>query len=63
MAEEGANLVGRFGREDVLELAGLLLDFSFAVHGETVRKQAFGETVSADDAACFVAASCGQFHD
>ena len=27
VAEEGANLVRGFGREDVLELAGLLLDF------------------------------------
>lgn len=49
MIEEGADFVGRFGREDVFELAGLLLDFGFAVHGERVGEEAFGETMAADD--------------
>ena len=34
VVEEGANFVGGFGREYVLEFAGLLLDFCFTVHGE-----------------------------
>jgi hypothetical protein len=34
VVEEGTDLVRGFGREDVLELAGLLLDFGFAIHGE-----------------------------
>ena len=46
MIEEGADFVGRFGREDVFELAGLLLDFGFAVHGERVGEEAFGETMA-----------------
>src|ERR1700677_2379772 len=41
MSEECADLVGRFRRKDVLELAGLLLDLRFAVHGQTVGKKAF----------------------
>ena len=49
MIEEGADFVGRFGGEDVLELAGLLLDFGFAVHGERVGEEPLGEAVSADD--------------
>jgi hypothetical protein len=42
MSQERADFVGSAGRENVLELAGLLLDFGLAVHGETVGKQAFG---------------------
>jgi hypothetical protein len=42
MVEKSANLVGGFGRKDVLELARLLLDFGFAVHGERVGEQALG---------------------
>jgi len=34
VVEEGADLVGGFGREYVLELTSLLLDFRFTVHGE-----------------------------
>src|SRR5450631_2271170 len=36
MAEECADLVGRFRRKNVLELAGLLLDLRFAVHRQAV---------------------------
>ncbi len=36
MAEEGADFIGRLGRQNMLKLAGLLLDLAFAVHGETV---------------------------
>jgi len=41
VVEEGADLVGGFGGEDVLELAGLLFDFGFAVHGEGIGEEAF----------------------
>src|SRR6267142_6657755 len=36
MIEEGADFVGGFGRQDMLELAGLLFDFRFAVHSKAV---------------------------
>ena len=38
MSKEGADFIRRFWREDVLELAGLLLDLGLAVHGEAVGK-------------------------
>jgi len=49
MIEEGADFVGRFGREDVLEFTGLLFDFGFAVHGERIGEETFSETVAAND--------------
>ena len=39
MIEKGADLVRRFRRENVLELASLLLDLGLAVHGKRVREQ------------------------
>ena len=36
VAEEGTDLFRRFGRQDVLKLAGLLLDFGFAVERQAV---------------------------
>jgi hypothetical protein len=42
MIEKGADFVGGFGREDVLELTGLLLDFSFAIHRERIGEEALG---------------------
>jgi hypothetical protein len=43
MAEESTDLVSHFGREDVLEFAGLLLDFGFAIHRQAVGEQAGGD--------------------
>ena len=63
MAEEGADFVGGFGGENVLELAGLLFDFGFAVHGEAVGEQALGEAVAADDAGGALAAAGREFDD
>ena len=63
VSEEGAYLVGGFGREDVFELAGLLLDFRFAVHGQAVGEQALGQAMAADDAAGAFAAARSEFHD
>ena len=61
MAEEGANFVGGFRGEDVLKLAGLLLDFRFTVHGQAVGKKALGKAMAADDAACAFAATRCEF--
>ena len=63
MAEEGADLVGGFGRKDVLELAGLLLDFGLAVHGQAVGEQALGQAMAADDVGGALAAAGGEFDD
>ena len=49
MPQECANFVSGFGRQDVLELAGLLLDFGLAIHGKAVSKQALGQSMAADD--------------
>ena len=42
VVKKSADLVGGFGREDVLELAGLLFDLGFAIHGKRVGEEAFG---------------------
>jgi len=47
--EECADLVSSLGRQDVFELAGLLFDFGFAVHGEGIGEETFGKPVPADD--------------
>ena len=57
MAQESADLVCSAGRQDVLELTGLLLDFRLAVHGEAVRKQALCQSMATDDATGFAAAA------
>src|ERR1700752_171924 len=51
VSEEGANLVSRFRGEDVLELASLLLDLGFAIHGEAVGKEALGQAMATNDTA------------
>ena len=47
MAEEGADALVKFGRDDVFEAAGLLVDFGF-IDGEGVGEEAFGEAVAAN---------------
>ena len=49
MAEECADFVGGFRRQDVFELAGLLLDFGLAVHGQRIGKEAFCQTMTPDN--------------
>src|ERR1017187_4768419 len=49
VAEERTDFVRRFGGQDVFELAGLLLDFGFAIHGERIGKESFSKAMSADD--------------
>ena len=63
VVEEGADLVGGFGRKDVLELAGLLLDFAFAVHGERISKQALGQAMAADDVGRALVSTGSEFDD
>src|SRR5271156_1022195 len=62
-SEKRADLVRRFGREDVFELAGLLLDFGFAVHGQAIGEEALREAVRADDAAGTFSARRRKFDD
>jgi hypothetical protein len=38
MPKECADFVGRFRRQDVFELARLLLDFCFAIHRQRIGK-------------------------
>src|SRR5260370_38900154 len=63
VSEEGANLICRFRRKNVLKLAGLLLDFRLAIHRQAVGEKAFGETVAADEADGAFTASRSEFHD
>ncbi len=63
VVEESADFVGGFGREDVLELAGLLLDFGFAVHGEGIGEEAFRQPVTADDVGGTLVSARGEFDD
>src|SRR5262249_44549856 len=48
MAEERADAVRGFGREDVFELASLLRDFFLIVDVEGLGKQALGQAMAAD---------------
>lgn len=61
MPEERADLVGRFRRKNVLELACLLLDLAFAIHGETVGEQAFRQTMAPNNAGGTLAAERSEF--
>src|SRR5580658_11080481 len=61
VTEERADFIGGLGRENVFELAGLLLDFRFAVHGQAVGEKPLRQTMTANDAAGALAAACGQF--
>src|SRR5579862_119086 len=63
MTEEGADFVGRLGRENVLELAGLLLDLRFAVESQAVGEQALGQAVAANDVGRPQSAARSKFHD
>src|ERR1700756_4309130 len=63
MAEERADLIGRFGRKNVLKLAGLLLDLRLAVHCQAVSKQALGQQMPPDNAARSIAPTWREFHN
>ena len=49
MTQKRADLVRGFGREDVFELARLLLDFRLAIQSQAVSKQPLREPVPAND--------------
>ena len=61
MSEKRADLVGRFRRKNVLELACLLLNLAFTVHGETVGEQAFRESMAPNNATRPLAAARREF--
>ena len=63
MAQEGADFVGRFRGQDVLELAGLLLDFGFAVHGERVGEQTLGQAMAANNVGGALTSARREFDD
>jgi hypothetical protein len=63
MPQECADFIGRLGRENVLELACLLLDFGFAIHGQAIRKEPLRQSVPPDNAARAFSASCGKLHN
>lgn len=63
MTQERAYLIRCFRAEDMFELAGLLFDFRFTVHGKAVGEQALGETMAANDADGAFASAIGEFDD
>src|SRR5208337_3004947 len=63
MPKECTNLVRRFRRKNVLELASLLLDLRLAIHGQAVSKQALRQPVTPDDASRSFAAPRREFHN
>ena len=63
VTEKGADLFGSFLREDVFELAGLLLDLGLAVEGQAVSEQALGQAMTANNVGGALASADGEFHD
>ena len=59
VSEECADFVRSLRRKNMLELAGLLLDFGLAVHSQTVSEEPLRQPVPSDDAAgIFSSAGC-----
>src|ERR1700733_13546256 len=63
MPQEGANLICRLSRQDVLKLTCLLLDFGFTVHGKRVREEPLREPMSANDIRGSLASTSGEFNN
>ena len=63
MVEEGADAVGDFGRENVLELAGLLGDNVGVVYVERIGEETLREAVTADDILRAATATLGKGDD
>src|SRR5277367_5975430 len=61
MSQKRANLVGRFRRQNVFELAGLLLDLRFAVHRQTVGEKPLGQPVAPNNTARAFASAWRKF--
>ena len=49
MSQEGADSLGGFRREDVLEFAGFFRDLFFIVHVKGLGKEALGQAMAAND--------------
>jgi len=63
MAEKGADLVGSFGRENVLELASLLLDFVFVLYFQGLREQSFCKPMTSYDIGSTLLTCLGEIDD
>src|SRR6516164_1165099 len=61
VAEEGADALVEFGRDDVLEAARLLLGFA-VFDGESIGEQAFGQAVAANYIAGAAGSRFGEAH-
>jgi len=61
MAKKRTDLIRRFRRENVLELASLLLDLGLAIHGQAIGEKALCQPMPANDAACAIASARSQF--
>src|SRR5271166_214744 len=59
VSKKCADLVRCFGRQNMLELARLLLDFGFAVHGERIGKQPLRQPMPANDVGRALVAAWG----
>ena len=63
MSQKCADLVRRLGRENMLKLAGLLLDFGFAVHRQAVGKKPLRKPVATNNISGPLAAARSQFNN
>src|SRR5512136_1109354 len=63
MPQEGADAVGGVRREDVLELAGLLLDLGLVLHVQGLGEEALRQAVAADDVGGALPAARGELDD
>src|SRR5581483_12013981 len=63
MSQERADARRRLGRQDVLELARLLLDLGLALDVQRLGKQALGEPVTADHVGCPLTPARGELHE
>src|SRR5262249_41100485 len=59
MAEEGADALVEFGRDDVFGATGLLMGFGVC-NGECIREQSLGQTVATNDVARAASARFGK---
>jgi hypothetical protein len=63
VAKERADLVRSFRRENVLEFAGLLLDFRFTFQCQAIREKTLREAVPTNDVRSSLPSARGQFND
>ena len=63
MPQESANLIRCLSRQDVLKLAGLLLNFGLAVHGKRVREEPLRKPMPPNDVRSPLASTSGEFNN